>query len=308
VHDGRRFSERWLAASPAAVAVRVRPHQARHRNKRRHGFQRAALTPTADTNTPGRCCTQVDTESVPCQAMDGAGHFGCALQAKERCSRAVRRVRAGDAATPQCPLRCRRANADTPGNRHGLRMSASRSRQDATGVRWTHVNGTAGGGASDQYHSVVPVDDLPIDVLTELGRVTWAAIKLEDYVESVCSFIEPANPRTDMRQLGQKIKDAQKVLTAKPVSATRDQAKAWLERARQAIEQRNAALHATPVVQLGEPQRLLLGEMPRKGRPYFERPLTVEALGELRSVLESAADGWRELVIAVGTEFRLQES
>jgi hypothetical protein len=55
---------------------------------------------------------------------------------------------------------------------------------------------------------VVPVDHLPIDVLTELGRVTWAAIKLEDYVESVCSFIEPANPRTDMRQLGQKIKDA----------------------------------------------------------------------------------------------------
>jgi len=155
---------------------------------------------------------------------------------------------------------------------------------------------------------VVPVDDLPIDVLTELGRVTWAAIKLEDYVESVCSFIEPANPRTDMRQLGQKIKDAQKVLTAKPVSATRDQAKVWLERARQAIEQRNAALHATPVVHLGEPQRLLLGEMPRKGRPYFERPLTVEALGELRSVLEDAADGWRELVIAMGTEFRLQES
>jgi hypothetical protein len=41
----------------------------------------AALTPTADTNTPGRCCTQVDTESVPCQAMDGAGHLDHALQA-----------------------------------------------------------------------------------------------------------------------------------------------------------------------------------------------------------------------------------
>jgi hypothetical protein len=26
-------------------------------------------------------------------------------------------------------------------------------------------------------------DDLPVDVLTELGRVTWAAIKLEDYTE-----------------------------------------------------------------------------------------------------------------------------
>jgi len=160
---------------------------------------------------------------------------------------------------------------------------------------------------------IMPVDDLPIDVLTELGRVTWAAIKLEDYAESMCSFIEPANPRTDRRQVGQKIKDAQKVLASRTASATRDEAKAWLERARQAIEQRNAALHATPLVGLesrrrGEPRRFLLGEMPRKGRPYFERPLTVEALSELRSVLEAAADGWRDLVIAVGTESKLQES
>jgi hypothetical protein len=154
----------------------------------------------------------------------------------------------------------------------------------------------------------MPVDDLPIDVLTELGRVTWAAIKLEDYAESMCSFIDPANPRTDKRQVSQKIRDAQEVLTGKAASATRDEARAWLKRAHQAIEQRNAALHATPVVGLGsgrhgEPRRFSLGEMPRKGRPYFERPLTVEALSELRSVLEGAADGWRDLVIAVGTEY-----
>ena len=160
---------------------------------------------------------------------------------------------------------------------------------------------------------IMPVDDLPIDVLTELGRVTWAAIKLEDYAESMCSFIEPANPRTDRRQVGRKIKDAQKVLASRAASATRDEAKMWLERARQAIEQRNAVLHATPLVRIeprrqGEPRRFLLGEMPRAGRSYFERQLTVESLAELRSVLESAADGWRDLVIAVGAEFRLQVS
>src|SRR5262249_5998176 len=116
------------------------------------------------------------------------------------------------------------------------------------------------------------VDELPIEVLTELGRVTWAAIKLEDYAESMCSFIEPANPRTDRRQVGQKIKDAQKVLTSKAPSVTRDEAMAWLKRARQALDQRNAALHATPLVSLvrrGEQQRFALGEMPRKGRTYF---------------------------------------
>jgi hypothetical protein len=116
-------------------------------------------------------------------------------------------------------------------------------------------------------------DDLPVDVLTELGRVAWAAIKVEDYTESVCSFIEPANPRTDRRQVGQKIRDAKRLLRGRTASAVLDEAMSWLERARLALERRNAALHATPVVSLGrqpeDEQRLFLGEMPRPGRPYF---------------------------------------
>ena len=149
-------------------------------------------------------------------------------------------------------------------------------------------------------------DDLPLDVLTELGRVTWAAIRLEDYAEDVCWHIDPANPRTDRRQVGQKIKDAKQVLAGRPPSAARNEAAAWLDRAREAIERRNAALHATPVVRVGQVRRgewpLFLGEMPRKGRPYFERPLTVESLGELRSVLEDAAGGWSDLVLALFTD------
>ena len=120
-------------------------------------------------------------------------------------------------------------------------------------------------------------DELSVDVFTELGRVTWAAIKLEDYVEGLCSHIDPANPRTDKRQVSTKIRDAQRVLAAKTRSATRDEAAEWLEHARQAIERRNAAMHATPIVWIGRKRaenRLGLGEMPRKGRPYVERPLT----------------------------------
>jgi hypothetical protein len=148
-------------------------------------------------------------------------------------------------------------------------------------------------------------DELSVDVFTELGRVTWAAIKLEDYVEGLCSHIDPANPRTDKRQVSRKIRDARRVLAARTRSATRDEAAEWLEHAHQAIERRNAALHATPIVWVGRARaedRLGLGEMPRNGRPYFERPLTVESLSELRSVLEDAADGWRDLVIALGAE------
>ena len=120
-------------------------------------------------------------------------------------------------------------------------------------------------------------DELSVDVFTELGRVTWAAIKLEDYVEGLCSHIDPANPRTDKRQVSTKIRDAQRVLAARTRSATRDEAAEWLEHARQAIERRNAAMHATLIVWIGRKRaedRLGLGEMPRKGHPYFERPLT----------------------------------
>jgi hypothetical protein len=155
-------------------------------------------------------------------------------------------------------------------------------------------------------------DDLPVDVLTELGRVTWAAIKLEDYTEGLCSLIEPANPRTDKRQLSQKIRDAMRVLEGWPSSPVRDDAVAWLERASHAIEQRNAALHATPMVQLGRPpateRRLFLGEMPRANRPYNERPLTVESLSALRSVLEGASSGWVDIAVGAGTESRLQRN
>ena len=66
------------------------------------------------------------------------------------------------------------------------------------------------------------------------------------------------------------VDDAQRVLAARTRSATRDEAAEWLEHARQAIERRNAALHAAPIVWVGRERaedRLGLGEMPRKGRP-----------------------------------------
>ena len=145
-------------------------------------------------------------------------------------------------------------------------------------------------------------DELPVDVLTELGRVTWAAIKLEDYAESVCAFIDPVNPRTDRRQVSTKIKDARKVMATWPDTSPRDEATAWLERTRLALERRNAVLHATPMVWIdqGGNEQLFLGEMPRKDSLYTERPLTVESLAELRSQLDAAADGWRDVVMAVG--------
>jgi hypothetical protein len=149
-------------------------------------------------------------------------------------------------------------------------------------------------------------DELPVEVFTELGRVTWAAIKLEDYVGGVCSHIDPSNPRTDRRQISAKIKDAKKVLASLVPFSARDDTIAWLDRAGRAIEQRNAVLHAVPVVRIGPQGRvtdeLLLGEMPRKRRGYFERPLTVESLSQLRANLEDAATGWQDILLSLGTD------
>ena len=144
---------------------------------------------------------------------------------------------------------------------------------------------------------------VPVDVLTELGRVTWAAIMLEEYTESLCFLIgPPANPRTDRRQVSEKIRDAKRVAAGWPDPSPREEITASLERARRALERRNAALHATPLVwiQRGRPREFVLGEMPRKGTPYKERALTVESLAELRTVLEAARAGWVELALAVG--------
>jgi hypothetical protein len=145
-------------------------------------------------------------------------------------------------------------------------------------------------------------DEPPVEVLTELGRVTWVAIKLEDYVEDICSRIESVHPLTqDYRMISQKIKNAKKILNDKGPSATRDRALKWLESAHLAIERRNATLHAIPLAFLNRDgqHELGLGQRPRRDRAYAEYRLTVESLSELRSVLNKAADGWRDLALAL---------
>jgi hypothetical protein len=149
----------------------------------------------------------------------------------------------------------------------------------------------------------MPDELLPIDVLTELGRVTWAAIILENHTADTCLVIDPADPSTDRRQIGQKIKDAKGVLNSWPASSARDDAKAWLERARLALDRRNAALHASPLGYLKAGRLdLVLGEKPRRGTPHVERPLTVESLSELRSVLEDACARWMHVHFATSAE------
>jgi len=124
-------------------------------------------------------------------------------------------------------------------------------------------------------------------------------------VASDSSHIDPRDPLADDRRpISKRIREAKQALARRAASEMRDKATAWLDRASVAIERRNAALHATPIVWIDDERRCAfgLGELRRADRPYFGRPLTVESMSELRSVLDKAAEGWNDLVVAFGTE------
>lgn len=143
-------------------------------------------------------------------------------------------------------------------------------------------------------------DDLADKVLIELGRLTWAAILLEDLTDSLCNFIHHANPGEDRRSIGQKIKDARRDLRTWGETLDIEHVDSWLVRAAQALERRNALLHSAPLVVLdreGRPVGHALGELPRTGSEYFERYLTVAGVRHVHDELHAAQQGWRETVL-----------
>jgi len=144
-------------------------------------------------------------------------------------------------------------------------------------------------------------DELPDTVLIELGRLTWSAIHLEDLTDSLCHFVVHRDPREDRRPIGSKITEALRELRDRQSA---QDIEAWLVRAREALERRNAFLHSVPLVLLNERGQKVgpaLGEMMRRNRQYFERRMTAPAIREVREELDAACQGWRKtLTLAAG--------
>jgi hypothetical protein len=147
-------------------------------------------------------------------------------------------------------------------------------------------------------------DELPDTVLIELGRLTWSAIHLEDLTDSLCHFVVHRDPREDRRPIGSKITEALRELRDRQSAQDVERIEAWLVRAREALERRNAFLHSVPLVLLNERGQKVgpaLGEMMRRNRQYFERRMTAPAIREVREELDAACQGWREtLTLAAG--------
>lgn len=85
-------------------------------------------------------------------------------------------------------------------------------------------------------------------VLLELGRMTWAAINLEDVVSSARQAIGPTPDGLARAPASEWIKDALKVLNTWPESGVRATACEWFRTAHEALEERNSVLHSVPVM------------------------------------------------------------
>ena len=100
-------------------------------------------------------------------------------------------------------------------------------------------------GVPERSHDM-PHESPSEDVLLELGRLTWAAINLEDVVYTVCQCIKPTGDYLDT-PAGARIKQAREELHAQTDEALRSKADAWLGAAAEALADRHAVLHSEPV-------------------------------------------------------------
>ena len=152
------------------------------------------------------------------------------------------------------------------------------------------------------YSSQPPSDD----VLLELGRLTWAAICLEDVVEPVCWNLDPSSTRDDRRPAGKRLDDALVALEELRGSDRQTGAIEWITEAKAALEARHAVFHGMPGtfvplgegIQSGNLDPVLAHVSQSSDRRQTNTPVTVEGLRSIRLRLEKARGGWE--VIAFG--------
>lgn len=132
-------------------------------------------------------------------------------------------------------------------------------------------------------------------VLLELGRLTWAAINLEDVVPSVRYAIGPVPDSLEKRwepegspvrliraPISKWITDAEEVLSGWPQSAIRDTALQWFGATREALIDRNNVLHSVPVTGPA------LEDLPTTRKGEFSRIRLIEE--DLRRVRQKLTD------------------
>jgi hypothetical protein len=150
------------------------------------------------------------------------------------------------------------------------------------------------------------VDGDPDDgVLLELGRLTWAAMALEEVVYTVCRVVKPRHGPYDDHPIGARVAEGLRDLhdLDPPLQGT---VRAWLVEAKDSLAARNSVLHSTHVVfeplpgttPIPATTGAFLAHFPRCGNgTQVQTPLTVAGLAPLCRRLEAARQDW----VAVAT-------
>jgi hypothetical protein len=147
--------------------------------------------------------------------------------------------------------------------------------------------------------------------ILELGRMTWAAISLEDVVYHMGDAVGLDTAELVQMQVSRCIKRVLEVLDGWPESEVREKARRWFNSAREALEARNSVLHAIPgvwvtlgVARTVTPHGPILEDLGGRGRPYQRRSMTEEGLRPVRLQLEEARADWVEIFLALVEEYK----
>lgn len=147
--------------------------------------------------------------------------------------------------------------------------------------------------------------------LLELGRMTWAAISLEDVVYGMGDALGLDTAERTRMPVSACIRRVLQVLDGWPESEIREDARKWFIAARQALEARNSVLHAVPGVwvTIGGDHAVtqhgpVLEDLGSTGRPYQRRWMAEGGLRPVRLQLEQARAGWVEIFLALAEEHK----
>ena len=148
----------------------------------------------------------------------------------------------------------------------------------------------------------------PDEVLLELGRIAWAAMDLEDVVQSVAQAVIGAGDEVSRASVGLQARAAVEVLDTWPPSESRDAGRRWLTAAQDALTGRHSVLHAT-IVNMVRPTpeggwkidpATWLQHIPTKGRAGQPVALLASELQVIREVLVDARRGWTDVIVGLG--------
>lgn len=159
------------------------------------------------------------------------------------------------------------------------------------------------------------VDQTHQDVLTELGRLTLAAVYLEDYARALIWRLVPNEMgAVDTAPIGNRIDAAVRAANKLNDATLAAEIKTWLSEVKAALGQRNTILHSTPVTYMPLPgvsavegtTGEFLHHFPSDpNRAQVQTALTVTGLRPISVRLIRVRGSWRDLTVRLA-EHRLR--